>query len=140
MTRIRLVIVGLILTLAIAAPGADASPRHPGTGDRITLVLTSDTKVNRAVSWYDSHNRLRNQTAVPLTHFDRKTEQWSGSLTFTSRVRHQRIDAVFRSSGRFAACAVWVNEVRIREIRARSTDLAVARCSWDDDARWRAIA
>ncbi|MEE3848841.1 hypothetical protein VZC37_00750 [Gordonia sp. LSe1-13] len=129
MTRIRLVIVGLILTLAIAAPVADASTRHPGTGDRITLVFTADKKVNRAVSWYDSRNRLRNQTTVPLTHFDRKTERWAGSLTFTSDVRHQRIDSVFRSSGRFAACAVWVNEVRIRDVRARSTDLAVARCS-----------
>ncbi|WAC54780.1 hypothetical protein [Gordonia sp. SL306] len=136
MTRTHLVIAGLILTLglgpvlapALGVPLADASPRYPGTGDRITVVLTSDRQVNSTVVWYDSHNRMRRQSDLPLRRFDKRTGLWTGSLVFTSQVRHQKIDTLFQSNGRFARCAVWVNTTKVREKSARSPRYATTYC------------
>ncbi|WP_124707693.1 hypothetical protein [Gordonia insulae] len=136
MTRTRFVIVGLVLTVILGgllasghgASPADASPRYPGNGDRITVVLTSDRQYNSAVSWYDSHNRMRRQSDVPLTRFDRRTRLWTGSMVYTSRVRHQKIDTLFQSNGRFARCAVWVNKTKVRDTTVRSARYATTYC------------
>lgn len=130
-----LVCIGLVLGPGVAitggSPNAHASARHPGTGDRITVVLTSDREINSGASWYDSHNTLRSQTRVSLTRHDPTSARYSASLVFTSRVRHQRIDAVFQSSGEFARCAVWVNTVKVREKTARSGRHATVYCGPD---------
>jgi hypothetical protein len=130
-----LVCIGLVIgpgvAITVGSPHAQASPRHPGAGDRITVVLTSDREVNSGASWYDSHNTLRSQTRVPLTRHDPTSARYSASLVFTSRVRHQRIDAVFQSSGGFARCAVWVNAVKVREKTAHSGQHATAYCGPD---------
>ncbi|MGC5254853.1 hypothetical protein ACPXCG_00745 [Gordonia sp. DT218] len=136
MTRTHLVIAGLILAIGIGpvlapvlgAPLADASPRYPGNGDRITIVLTSDRQLNSAVVWYDSRNRMRRQSDLPLRRFDKHTGLWTGSLVFTSRVRHQKIDTLFQSNGRLARCAVWVNTTKVREKSARSSRYATTYC------------
>ncbi|MYR06206.1 hypothetical protein GTV32_07710 [Gordonia sp. SID5947] len=128
MTRTRLVIAGLILTLACGAPSVDASARQPGHGDRVTVVLTSDRQFNSAVSWYDSRNKLRSQGDVALVRYDHETHLWAGSIVYTSRVRHQKVDTLFQSNGRFARCAVWVNAKKIREKTARAPRFATAYC------------
>ncbi|RPA12210.1 hypothetical protein [Gordonia sp. OPL2] len=131
MTRTRLVVAGLILILGVGTPlahPAQAGPRYPGTGDRITVVLTSDRQYNSAVAWYDAHNRMRRQSDVPLNRFDKRTGLWSGSLVYTSRVRHQKIDTVLQSDGRFARCAVWINKTKVREKTARGPRYATAYC------------
>jgi hypothetical protein len=136
MTRTRFVIAGVLLTAILTAtltprlgaPIADASPRHPGNGDRITVVLTSDRQYNSAVAWYDSHNRVRRQSDVPLTRFDTRTRLWTGSMVYTSRVRNQKIDTLFQSDGRFARCAVWVNTTKVRDTTVRSPRYATTYC------------
>lgn len=130
-TRALVAAIGLIVALAITTAGSPyalASPRHPGDGDRITVVLTSDRKINSGVSWYDGHNRLRSQTRVPLDRYHPTSKTWSASLVYTSRARNQKVDTVFQSAGAFARCTVWVNTVKVREKTVRGQRYATASC------------
>ncbi|GAA1481760.1 hypothetical protein GCM10009624_22000 [Gordonia sinesedis] len=113
---------------APAPPAAFAAPAPPvGLGARITIELTSDREYNEQVVWYDSENRLRRQSDVPLAVRDATTGLWSASLSFVTRSPRQKLDVAFGSAGRYARCAVWVDGVRVRE-RAVRGQHALTRC------------
>ncbi|GAC69825.1 hypothetical protein GS4_28_00740 [Gordonia soli NBRC 108243] len=110
----------------VSAP-ALASPRAPGDGDRISIVVTSDRQWNEGMVWHDARNRLRHQSDLPLPSFDPRSKLWTGTLTFLSRVERQRFDVTFTTDGRYARCVVRVNDVTLHHQERRGGH-AIARC------------
>lgn len=116
--------------VALALPStAQASPRHPGAGDRITLKFESDRQTIYSAVWINSQNRVNSTRGVPaqLSEYNRRTHRWSKTIVFTSQVRNQRLFAQTVSLGMFAKCTVWVNGVAVRQ-QAINSPLAQANC------------
>ncbi|MFT4044908.1 MAG: hypothetical protein QM673_17235 [Gordonia sp. (in: high G+C Gram-positive bacteria)] len=127
-------LAALVITVATAAlcfPSvalATTGPFHPTAGDRITITITSDRRVDNSVTWRDALNQVRYQGNVPLTTHDPRTHRWRGSLVFTSAVPDQRIDVLAQSPGGFIQCAVTVNGTMISSHTQRADRYASAYC------------
>lgn len=124
--------VAVAIVLGLTIPGtAQASPRHPTAGDRITVQVASDLQSTYGYWWVDGHNRMAPRaTAVgmKLRDYNPKTRLWSTTTTFTSHQKRQQTAANITSWGGYASCTIWVNGVRVRHHVYRAPILAQAQC------------
>lgn len=126
------VTVAVAVVLGLGIPGAaQASPRYPTTGDRITVQVASDQQSTYSFWWVDGHNRMSPRAArvgANLSHYDSTTRLWSTTTTFTSHRKRQQTAANITSWGGYARCTIWVNGVRVSHHVYRAPVFAQAQC------------
>lgn len=130
---IRQFLIAAILVFAavgLTVPSvAQASPRHPGAGDRITMRVESDQQWFFNVTWLNQNNKVRNVVPYPnrLPTFDRKHRVWTKTISFVAHRNDQKIYLGMQSLGLYAKCTVSVNGVRVAQKVARGP-AAQAHC------------
>lgn len=126
------VTVAVAVVLGLAIPGtAQAGPRNPTAGDRITIQVASDQRSTYSYWWVDGHNRWAprtTQVGMNLRDFDPKTRLWSTTITFVSHKKRQQTAANITSWGGYARCTIWVNGVRVSHHVYRAPIFAQAQC------------
>ncbi len=126
------VTVAVAVVLGLAIPGtAQAGPRNPTAGDRVTIQVASDQLSTYSYWWVDGHNRWAprtTQVGMNLRDFDPKTRLWSTTITFVSHKKRQQTAANITSWGGYARCTIWVNGVRVSHHVYRAPIFAQAQC------------
>lgn len=127
-----MVTVAVAVVLGLAIPGtAEASPRYPTAGDRITVQVASDQRSTYGYWWVDGHHRMvpRDRgVGMNLRDYNPRTGLWSTTTTFTSHKKRQQTAANITSWGGYARCTIWVNGVRVAHHVYRAPIFAQAQC------------
>ncbi|MEO9327105.1 hypothetical protein [Gordonia aurantiaca] len=121
---------------SLAVGGAQAGPRKPTAGDRITIQFVSDQQDTYSYFWVDGNNRMAAgsnpvRPGMKLHDHNRRTRVWSRTVGFTSQRKDQQIGAGITSWGGYAGCSIWVNGVRVRHHVYRAPIFAQAVCGMD---------
>ncbi|WP_238421153.1 hypothetical protein [Gordonia sp. 'Campus'] len=120
------------VVLGAAFPGtAEASPRFPTAGDRITVQVASDQRSTYSYWWIDGRNAMAPRTSgvgMTLRDYNPRTRLWSTTTTFVAQKKRQQTAANITSWGGYAQCTIWVNGVRVRHHVYRAPIFAQAQC------------
>lgn len=126
------VVAAVVIGLVAETPATDAKTRPPtghppGTGDRITVIVTADRPEGITISWHDGRNTVRTQAHVSLPAATDHPGLYTASMTFVSHSARQDLRAGVGSTGEYAACVVRVNGTQALA-RAAHGRPALARC------------